>query len=127
MKVEKFRLKKVLVFLLRIVVAVKVLFQGYGPDTEANQQNSLSIIIQEHKTDDLIWTENPLMHNKHCLSQKLPLQWRGFMTQLCFAEEARRRGHVSSGNGLYIFKYSAVPYFSPLDLLNTIIAVKCYK
>lgn len=34
---EKIRLKRVLFFWLRIVVAVKVLFEGYGPDTEAKR------------------------------------------------------------------------------------------
>lgn len=72
MKLEKFRLKRILFFWLRIVVTVKVLLQGYGPDTEAKRQNSLLIIIQEHKTDDLIWPKNLLMHNEHSLNQRLP-------------------------------------------------------
>lgn len=40
MKLEKFRLEMILFFWLRVILAVKVLFQSYGPDTGAEQLNS---------------------------------------------------------------------------------------
>lgn len=88
MKLEKFRLKRVLFFWLSIVAAVKVLFQGYGPDREAKRQNSLTVIIQEHKPEDLIWPKNLLMHNERSLSHKITIAVEGLYGTALFCTKS---------------------------------------